>query len=685
MWKALAALLTVGLALAGAAHAETRRFTAHDLAMLDQISDPQLSPDGRYLAYTLRSTDWTNNRGVGSIWLHDRRAPTLPPRVLAISDRAAAAPRWSPDGRSLYFLSARSGTTQIWRTDPDGATATPVTSLPLPVTSYRISRDGRTIVAALQVYPDCPDLPCSRARAEARRAGASALVYDRLAARQWDEWRGPQQNRLFALHLDDSGAAASPPVALMRGFEAEAPDRPSGDDSEFAVSATHVYFIALRPGEPWGGKAHYRLWASPLDGSKPPVEVAPDLAGGLGKPALSPDGTRLAVLRKSDWRVDIRARVHLIDLASGAHREVETGLDRSPEDLRWSADGRALLAVMADAGRIRLFGIDAATGRTRRLTETGSVASVATAPGRLVVLKDSLTSPGQLYEVSANGPVLLAGHNAQALAEFDFSRPAPFTFKGWNDATVHGWVLPPQGAKPGQRYPVAFLIHGGPHDSSGDNWSYRWNPQVWTGMGYAVVMIDFHGSGGYGEAFAQAILGHWGDRPLEDLKKGWAAALARFPYLDGTRACALGGSYGGYMVAWIAGAWPDPWRCLVNHAGITDTRAFALTTDIPGYALREFGAEVWADPEAAERLNPTSALANWRTPMLLIHGARDYRVPVDQGLSAFTALQRRGVPSRLVVYPDEHHWVLKPRNSVDWYAQVQAWMDRWTAPAQTPR
>jgi len=207
---------------------------------------------------------------------------------------------------------------------------------------------------------------------------------------------------------------------------------------------------------------------------------------------------------------------------------------------------------------------------------------------------------------------------------------------------------------------------------------------VWTGMGFAVVMIDFHGSNGYGEAFASSIVNHWGDRPLEDLQKGWAAALAKYPYLDGRRACALGGSYGGYMVAWIAGAWNEPWKCLVNHDGIVETRTMALTTDIPGFSEYETGGLVWEAGEDFERFNPLNKVADWKVPMLVIHGGRDYRVPLAQGLAAFTAAQRRGVPSRMLYYPDENHWVLKPQNSVEWYRQVEAWMRQWLdAPAST--
>jgi dipeptidyl aminopeptidase/acylaminoacyl peptidase len=224
---------------------------------------------------------------------------------------------------------------------------------------------------------------------------------------------------------------------------------------------------------------------------------------------------------------------------------------------------------------------------------------------------------------------------------------------------------------------VAFLIHGGPHGSFGNAWSYRWNPQVWAGMGYAVVMVDFHGSSGYGEAFAKSIVGHWGDRPLDDLQKGWAYALSHYGFLDGDRACALGGSYGGFMVAWIAGNWAKPWKCLVDHDGVFDIRLMSYSTDIPGFQQAQNDAPTWVQPDAVERFNPVDHVAEWTRPILIVHGGRDDRVPLDQGMGAYGAAQLRHVPSQLLYFPDENHWVLKPQNSVEWYATVEAWMKRW--------
>jgi dipeptidyl aminopeptidase/acylaminoacyl peptidase len=239
---------------------------------------------------------------------------------------------------------------------------------------------------------------------------------------------------------------------------------------------------------------------------------------------------------------------------------------------------------------------------------------------------------------------------------------------------VHGYVVKPHDYVEGKKYPVAFLIHGGPQGSFGNGWSYRWNPQTYAGQGYAVVMIDFHGSTGYGQAFTDAISQHWGDRPLEDLQKGWAAAQKQYAFLDGKNACALGASYGGYMINWIAGNWNEPWKCLVNHDGVFDIRSMGYVTEELWFTEWENGGTPYDVPKNVEQFNPVNHVAKWRVPMLVVQGEKDYRVPVDQGLSTFTALQRKGIDSKLLYFPDENHWVLKPQNSILWHDTVNAWL-----------
>jgi acylaminoacyl-peptidase len=264
----------------------------------------------------------------------------------------------------------------------------------------------------------------------------------------------------------------------------------------------------------------------------------------------------------------------------------------------------------------------------------------------------------------------------------EFGAYEPFTFPGWNGETVHGYVVKPAGFVAGKRYPVAFIVHGGPQGSFADGWSYRWNPQTYAGAGFASVFVDFHGSTGYGQAFTDAISAHWGDRPLEDLQKGWSAALTRYPFLDGNRACALGASYGGFMIYWMEGVWSAPWKCLVDHDGVFDNRMMGYATEELWFSEWENGhATPWENPGNYERFNPINHVADWHTPMLVIHSGRDYRIPLEQGLAAFTALQRKGIASEFLTFPDENHWVLKPQNSVEWHTTVLDWLRRWAGGA----
>ena len=291
---------------------------------------------------------------------------------------------------------------------------------------------------------------------------------------------------------------------------------------------------------------------------------------------------------------------------------------------------------------------------------------------------NSWMAPDELWLSSGAGAARRLTHiDDAALAGVAMSLPQPFTFTGWNGDTVHGYVVPPVGAAPGKSYPTVLWIHGGPEASFTNSWSYRWNPQVWAGWGYGVVMIDYHGSTGYGQAFTDALRGHWGDRPLEDLQKGWAAALKTFPVLDGGRACAAGASFGGYMIYWMESHWRSPWKCLIAHDGVFDTANLGAATDELWFTEWEFGGSMAANASGYQTFNPARFTDQWSAPTLIVHSGRDFRVPISQGLAAFATLQRQGVPSRFLTFPNENHWVLKPHDSVQWHDTVRDWLARW--------
>ncbi len=684
---AAACLFVTGPALAQATAATTQAasaapqpFTYTDMLVANRLSDPRVSPDGRQVVYAVRATDMEANRGVSSLFIQDLTGEGEA-RRLAISDGGANTARWGSDG-ALYFLSGRSGSSQVWKTDATGATATQVTNLPLDVNAYRLSPDASKVAVSLAVYPGCADLACSVARGEAAAARTSTgQVYDRMFVRHWDTWNDGTQNHLFVVATDGSGD----PVWITRGFDGDTPSKPFGDENEFAFTpqSDAVVFSAREAGrtEPWSTDFDlYRTNGLTGDGFTNLTEDNPAWDTG---PVFSPDGRTLAyrAMARPGFEAD-RWQIVLMDVATGARREIAADWDCSADSLQWSADGRTLYVTAGDVGQTRLFSIDAARGAVVPITGPGHVSAFDQTPSGFVFAMDSLTSPSELYVKTFPGrelPRRITDVNPQ-LAQRAFGEAEQFSFPGWNNEIVHGYVIKPAGYVEGRQYPVAFLIHGGPQSSFGNAWSYRWNAMTYAGAGYAVVMIDFHGSTGYGQGFTDSISQHWGDRPLEDLQKGWDFAQERYPFLDGDNACALGASYGGYMVNWIAGRWNDEFKCLVNHDGIFDTFAMGYSTEELWFTEWDNGGTPYDQPEAYQRFNPANHVANWSDPMLVIQGDRDFRVPTTQSLSTFTALQRRGIESRLVVFPDENHWVLKPQNSLQWHNEVFGWLDRHLQP-----
>ncbi|MBL6749728.1 MAG: S9 family peptidase [Nevskia sp.] len=685
----LAASLALALLMtmpdpASAAPAAPRPFTAKDLVMLDRVSDPQLAPDGASLAFALRETDFEGNKGVNSIWrLSLRQAGAQPQRITA-KGADSSSPRWSPDGRTLFFLSGRGGSSQVWRLDEGLGEARQVTSLPLDVNNFVVAPDGRSLALSLDVFDDCADLACTRKRLDEQAAAKrSGTVYDKLFIRHWDAWADGRRSQLYLVQLGKDGAAVGEPSALTRGIDGDVPSKPFGDDSEYCFSpdGRTIYFGVRIAGtsEPWS--TNFDIYAVPVDGSAAPRNLTAGNPAWDAYPVASHDGRKLYYLamKRPKFESD-RFGIMELDLASGSRREVAPGWDRSAGSMRLSADGATLYALADDEGEHPLFAVDIASGRVARVAGGGNIAGYSVAGAEIVIARETLDAPADLYRLKSGAePERLTRFNAERLQGVAFGQYEFFRFKGWNDETVQGYVVKPYGYKPGHKYPVAFLVHGGPQGSWLNDFHYRWNPQTYAGAGFAVVTIDFHGSTGYGQAFTDAISGHWGDRPLEDLQKGWAAALAKYPFLDADRACALGASYGGYMVNWMAGNWSAPWKCLVSHDGVFDNRMEYYSTEELWFDEWENQATQWEKPEAFERFNPVNHVKDWHVPMLVVHSALDFRIPLEQGIAAFTALQRRGVPSQLLVFPDENHWVRKPQNSLQWHQTVEAWIKKWTA------
>ncbi len=670
----LAALLASGLSSAAG-------LTPDLLVDLNRLSDPSVSNSGTRVVYTLRSTDREANRGRTDLWLLELGNPEqAEPWQLTTHSAGDFNGRFSADDQWIYFLSTRSGSSQVWRLSLSGGDPMPVTDYPIGVQGFKLSADNRNLIVALAIIDECGiDLACSHDALTATPKN-SAQVYERLFVRHWDSWDKGTVNALFAQPLNKQGKPDGTLVHLSRKLNVNVPSRPFGGMEEVAIAPdgrTVVFAARVRSqSEAWS--TNLDLYQVPIKGGRAKNLTQDNLATDTA-PVFARDGSALYWLAMS--RPGFEAdRFRIMRRTSGNEAiEIAPDWDRSPGGLSMSRDGNSLYAIANDNGRRRLFEIPAMGGNATALTAFGWVNSVAPAAAGPLVALDSLHQPADLYQLGKDdgGLYRLTNVNKAKLSGVQFGVYEQFQFAGWNNETVSGYVMQPVGAVAGRKYPIAFLIHGGPQGSFGDHFHYRWNPQTYAAQGYAVVFIDFHGSTGYGQAFTDSISGDWGGKPLVDLQKGLAAASERYNWLNADKVCALGASYGGYMVNWIAGNWPERFDCLVNHDGVFDNRMMYYSTEELWFPEWEHGGPYYAASAQHEKHNPVNFVQNWQTPMLVIHGALDYRIPETQGIAAFTALQRRGIDSQFLFFPDENHWVLKPANSVQWHKSVNAWLAKY--------
>jgi len=681
--KLKSALLPLCLLAALPSLAAARGLDVRDLQKLDRVSSPVLSPDGGSVVFAKRIVDADVVKAGSSLWIRNLLTRDLaPPKRLTPEGWNVNSPSFSPDGKTVYFLSAKSGTQQLYALPAAGGAPRQLTAFALDVTSYKLSPDGGRVLFSTDTFADCKaDFACTKKQLDDTAAKKSTgVVYDGLFVRHWDTWSDGRRSRLFVAALPEGKAKpVAAATSLTDALDGDAPSKPFGGNDEYTWSPDGASVVAAvrvaGKGEAWS--TNFDLYQLAADGSSAPVNLtAANPAWDTG-PVFSADGKTLyyRAMKRPGFEAD-RFGLMALDLATQQVREIAPAWDRSADGIVLSKDGATLYTSAQHVGQHPLFAVDVASGAVTQVVGEGSVSAFDIAGDTLAFTRSTLKSGDQLFTTTLAGAPLRAitPSAGEVLKDVSFGDYEQFDFKGWNGETVHGYVVKPHDYVEGRKYPVAFLIHGGPQGSFGDGWSYRWNPQTYAGQGYAVVMIDFHGSTGYGQAFTDAISQHWGDRPLEDLQKGWAAAQRKYAFLDGGRACALGASYGGYMINWIAGNWNEPWKCLVNHDGVFDTRSMGYVTEELWFTEWENGGTPFDKPQHYEKFNPVNHVGQWRVPMLVVQGEKDYRVPVDQGLSTFTALQRKGIESKLLYFPDENHWVLKPQNSILWHDTVNAWL-----------
>jgi len=674
MTKPLLFLASAAAALA-ASSAYARPMTATDMQSMHRLGAPEVSPDGRYAVFTVSTTDWDKNKRVNTLYMLDLTRTRVTPQPVAGAAKGHDAV-FGRDG-SLWFLMLVGDTDQLFR-KPAGGAPIQVSNFKGDVGGFRLAPSGDRVVVWADRDRRCADLNCIGL--PPKPGSGSGRTYDQLFIRHWDTWAEPGvRSRLFTFPVA-AGKLAGAGVPIEGNLVGDAPSKPFGGAEEIAFSpdGRSVYFALREAGRIEPLSTNLDIFAAPADGSAPPVDLTAANKATDNLPAVSPDGRTLAyfAMARPGYEAD-RQVLMLRDLATGTTRPLTQNWDRSVGSIAWAPDGRSLLVTAEDTLEQPVFRVDARSGEATRLTGDGHFDNVRPLPGGgAIATMNSIMEPDDLYRLDPAGRTTrLTDVNSDLLAQLDPVTFQKFSFAGANNDRVWGWELKPV---MNRQLPVLLLVHGGPQSTFSNSWSYRWNPRLFASPGYGVVAIDFHGSQGYGQAFTDSINRNWGGWPLQDLQLGLAYATTHDPQLDGASACAAGGSYGGYMMNWIEGNWPDRFKCIIQHDGVFDARAMAYETEELWFDEWEHGGHpYYAASGEYERWNPVNYVQNWRTPQLVVTSEKDFRIPYTQGIAAFTALQRRNIPSRLLTFPDENHWVLKPKNSVQWYDEFFGWTTRY--------
>jgi dipeptidyl aminopeptidase/acylaminoacyl peptidase len=648
-------------------------FQVRAMMRLARVADPQISPDGLTVLFQATKVNLDENKSETQIYSVPISGGA--PRPLT-SEGNNTRPRWTPDGSAIYFLSTRGEGQQIWRMRADGSAQTAVTRLSTGADGHLISPDGRKLVFTSEVFPECgADDACNQQKlAEQKANPVNARVYSQLLYRHWNQWQGKQRKHLFSANIDGSGV-----VDLTPGDRDVPPfSLGGGDDYDISPESTEVCYVH-NPDPVLATSTNGELFVVPIGGGEA-VRVTNN-PGNDTTPRYSPDGKSLAWRMQSQGGFESdRWRLVVMERASGKWVPLTDSVDRSVDDFVWMPDSQRLAFLMEDRGRHTAHLVRASGGGSQQIINNpASVSSLAFTRDqrKLVYAEASGSKPAEIYVASSDGGVAmaLARMNDDVLATHQLTPLEDFWVDGAEGARVQSFVVKPPDFDPSKKYPVLFLIHGGPQGAWGESWSYRWNAQIFAGAGYLVVMPNPRGSTGYGQRFTDEVSADWGGKAYLDIM-ATVDHVAKLPYVDAERMGAAGASYGGYMVNWILGN-TTRFKALVSHAGVYDLESMFGETEELWFPLWEFRGAPWQTPDIYRQWSPSKRVEFFRTPTLVTHGERDYRVPFGQGLQLYTALQMRKVPSKLILFPEEGHWILKPKNSEFWYQNVLAWLDEW--------
>jgi len=673
-------MVVAAFAAASVGAAQAEPLTPNAIWAMTRLGDPALSPDGKSAVFAATTYDVPADKANGDLWLQPVAGG--PARRLTTDPARESEPTFSPDGKTLAFVAKRDSdaAAQIYLLPVDGGEATRLTEVPTGVSKIQWMPDGKGVAFVSAIWADLADWDAQAKRLKERETSkVSAKVWTKSPVTDWDVYTNDRQFHVFIAPTDGSAVRA---VTRSSGIAAHV--RVQGGDP-FDIAPDGKQFAVVANSDQTGVRANQDIYLVPAEGGAA-KNLTPGNPASDFDPLFSPDGKRLAFLQQRTFGFYAdTARLMMVDRASGQIQGLTETFDRSVSGLVWREDSSGLYGDIGDAAVHRVYRFDLRGGAPKAITGAEDFGGLAVAgkggAETLIGLRQSFDYPAELVRIDPrNGAVSkLSTFNDKILAGAERGKVESVVYKGAQGADIQMWVVYPPGFDPNKKYPLMLLLHGGPHNAITNAWTYRWNAHVFAGWGYVVAWHNFHGSSSFGRKFTDSITANWMDLPYEDTIKAADWFLAK-PWIDKERTVAAGASYGGYLATVLLGK-PHPFNALVAHAAVYNNYT-QLASD--GWANQSRYPEYWEDRAAFEKTSPHLYAADFKTPTLVIHGAQDMRVTLNNGVELFQTLQKKGVPSKFVLYPDENHWVLKPQNSIHWYGEVRAWVEKYAAPGARP-
>jgi len=659
---------------ANATAQETRRFTVEELLEVRRVGDPQVSPNGKRVAFTIGDVNYDLNKVITQIYVMQIDGSGL--KQLTSGAASSTTPRWSPEGKRIAFVTGG----QVWTMEDDGDNKDKVTKISTSAAAPVWSPDGKWIAFTSEVYPDCTDDDCNKKKDEAgENSKVKAHITTRLLFRHWDEWRDVKRTHVFVVSSQGGtardltpGDFDSPPYAAA-----------SGVDYAFSPDSKDLAYVR-NPDKVEAISTNSDIYVVPLSGGAAKNITISNRGYDVG-PIFTRDGR--SIIYRSQATAGFEAdrwRLMSYNRVTGVSMEVAKKFDLQVEEIALSPDGNYAYFIAGDRGRLPVFRVPLGGAEPQKMVPNVSASGLQITPDgkSLVFAHSTMAMPAEIFraDIDEGTTTPLTTANNSLMAPFALRKAEEVEWTGALGKKIHGFIIKPPNFDPNRKYPLAVIIHGGPQSAFNDSWGYRWNPQVWVNNGYIAFLPNPRGSTGYGQQFVNDISADWGGKAYTDIMNGVADVLRRNSFIDKNRVGAAGASYGGYMINWIEGHNNDPrfrFKVLVSHDGVYNLESMYGATEELWFTDWEFKGTPWTNPMMYARWSPNKFVKNFKTPILIIHSELDYRVPFGEGLQLFTAAQRMGVDSKLLVFPDEGHWVLKPQNSQLWYHTVLDWMDKY--------